>query len=216
MLTVGCREEVKYEPRPAPSGAKASLPAVPNLPQKPLKKGDAYTVWGASLSLRDRVKHDKINGQKIVIEGYVNKTNLPDAPECAVHPAGKADPEGCKAPVPAFWICDDKSDKPQDCIQVLGWASNFAQIYKAIEHFKKTEKDEKPDPVTDDLWGVEIPRPLPAANGKARVTGTYTTTFTGASQGTAADPIMGILTYKSIEWIEPPPEAATLPGMKVK
>jgi hypothetical protein len=48
------------------------------------------------------------------------------------------------------------------------------------------------------------------------VTGTYTTTFTGASQGTAADPIMGILTYKSIEWIEPPPEAATLPGMKVK
>ena len=30
-------------------------------------------------------------------------------------------------------------DKLDDCIQVMGWVSNFAQIWKAIEHFEKDE-----------------------------------------------------------------------------
>lgn len=210
---LGCGETVKYEPRPVHSGGKASLPTVPNLSTKPVKNGDMYTVWGASLHLRSNVHRPSIIGQKITIQGYVNKTNLPDAPECAVHKYGVGDPEGCKPPVPTFWLCDEKGDKPEDCIMVMGWVSNFAQIWKAIEHFEKTEKDENPEPVTDDYWGKEIPRPLPAVGGKLKVTGTYSTTFTGASQGTAADPIQGILTYESIEWIEPPPEPATLPGL---
>ena len=38
VFALGCGgEEVKYEPRPAPSGAKANLPAVPNVPNKPIK-----------------------------------------------------------------------------------------------------------------------------------------------------------------------------------
>ncbi|MBN2195786.1 MAG: hypothetical protein JW751_23410 [Polyangiaceae bacterium] len=212
--TLGCGEKVEYVPRPAHSGAKASLPAVANLPTKPVKKGDMYTVWGASLYLRSMVHNAEINHTKVTIEGYINKTNLMDAPECAVHKYGKADPEGCRPPVPTFWLCDEKSDKPEDCIMVMGWVSNYAQIWKAIEQYDKTKDEENPEPVTDDYWGKEIPRPLPAPGGKAKVTGSYTTTFTGASQGTAADPIMGILTYEKIEWIEPPPEPATLPNLE--
>lgn len=213
--TLGCEEKQKYTPRPAVSGVKANLPAVPTVPQKPIKKGDAFTVWGASLYLRSAVHQKEVSGDKITIEGYVGKTNLPDAPECAVHKAGQADAEDCKPPVPTFWLCDNKNDKPDECIQVMGWVSNFAQVWKAIEEFDKTKDDEEPEPVTDDYWGVQIPRPLPNVGGKVRVTGAYKTTFTGASQGTAADPIMGIMNFRSLEWLEPPPEPATLPGMKL-
>ena len=211
-----CGQKFEYQPRPAPSGAQPTLPAVPNLPTAPVKKGDVYTVWGASLTLRSAVHHTEINNQKVTIEGYVTKTNMEDAPECAVHKSGEADPEGCRPPVPTFWLCDQPNDKLDECIQVMGWASNFAQIWKAIEHFDKTKDDEEPEPVTDDYWGKEIPRPLPAKGGQGKFTGQYTTTFTGASQGTAADPIMGILTFQSVEWIKEPPEPATLPGMKLK
>jgi hypothetical protein len=159
------------------------------------------------------VHQEKVKGKKITIEGWVSKTNLPDAPECAVHKSGKADPEGCNPPVPTFWLCDNKGDKPEDCIQVMGWVSNFAQIWKAIEEFDKTKDEEEPDPVTDDYWGVQIPRPLPAPGGQVKVTGIFKTTFTGASKGTAADPIMGIMNYQSLEWTQEPPEPATLPGM---
>ena len=76
--TIGCGEKVKYEPKPVHSGSKASLPAVPTLPTKPVKKGDMYTVWGASLYLRSMVHHEEVNHQKLTIEGYVNKTNLMD------------------------------------------------------------------------------------------------------------------------------------------
>ena len=60
MVTVaastGCKsnEEVPYEPRQAPSGVKASLPAVPNVPQKPIKAGDAYMADVTDI-LRDEV-----------------------------------------------------------------------------------------------------------------------------------------------------------------
>lgn len=214
--TFGCGQKLEYKPKPAYSGAAPALPEVPNLPQTPVKKGDTYTVWGASLTLRSNVHSKDINGQKVTIEGHIVKTNLPTTEECYVHESGKADPEGCKAPVPTFWLCDNPSDKPENCIQVMGWASNFAQIWKALEEFDKTKKDEKPEPVTDDYWGKEIPRPIPAPGAQVKVTGTYTTTFTGASQGTASDPIMGILTYETIQWIKEPPTPAVLPGMKIK
>src|SRR6187549_2614675 len=109
ILALGCgQDKPKYTPRAAPSGVTASLPAVPNLPQKPLKAGDAYTVWGASYQLRSRVHHKDVANKNIKITGYISKTNLPDAPECAVHKTGKEDPEGCKPPIPTFWLCDAK------------------------------------------------------------------------------------------------------------
>jgi hypothetical protein len=211
--SVGCGgEEVKYQPRPGPSGVKAELPAVPNVPQKPVKAGDAYTVWGVAYHLRSRVHRKEVNGKKLSITGYITKTNLPQAPECAVHEGGKADPEGCNAPVPAFWIGDTKDAPENESIKVMGWASNFAQIYDAIEEYDKKEDAQH----QDTFWGVNLPNPLPVAGVKVTVKGDYSSTFTRASTGTEADPIMGIMTYESMTYQDKPAEPATLPGMDKK
>lgn len=215
--TAGCgSDEIPYEPRQSPSGVTANLPPVPNVPQKPIKAGDAYTVWGASYYLRSRVHQKEVAGQTLKITGYVTRTNLPDAPECAVHETGKADPEDCNAPVPAFWIADTKDADPKDSIKVMGWASNFAQIYDAIKQYKKDEKKDKADkePLMDAFWGVNIPDPLPVKGQKVTVKGNYGTTFTRSTSGTEADPIMGVITYEEIEVVEGVDEKATLPGMK--
>lgn len=212
--TVSCGgDEIKYEPRPPYKGAKVDLPAVPNVPQRPVKQGDAYTVWGASYSLRSPVHKKDVADKKISIAGYITKTNLPDAPECAVHKGGKADPEGCKAPIPAFWIGDSKDASEKESIKVMGWASNFAQIYDAIEEFDKGKEDAEHQ---DTFWGVKTPNPLPAKGAKVTVTGKYSTVFSQSSTGAEADPIMGLLTYESITVQEPSAELATLPGVKRK
>lgn len=214
LAVSGCgREEVQYEPQPSPT-VKAALPPVPNVPQSPIKVGDAYTVWGASYYLRSRVHKSEVSGQGITIEGYISKTNLPDAPECAVHKGGKADPEDCKPDIPTFWLADSRDAPEKDAIPVMGWASNYAQIFDAIEEIDKSgEEDAEPQ---DTFWGIPIPVPLPAPGAKARVTGRYSTTFIGSSTGTEANPIMGILTYQKINYIERAPEPVTLPGVERK
>jgi len=206
------REDIKYKPRPAPK-SQITLPAVPNVPQTPIKRGDVYTVWGASYSLRSRVLHKDIEGKPLTLEGYIVDTNLAEAPECAVHKGGKADPENCKPPVPTFWLADDKNATRKDSIRVMGWASNYAQLFDAIKEID--EKGDKADP-KDTFWGKDIPKPIPAKGAKVRVTGPYSTTFTGASTGAEADPIMGIMTYTKVETLEEAPELATLPGVERK
>jgi hypothetical protein len=219
VLLVGCgQDKVEYQPRTAPSGVQAALPPVPNVPQKPIKAGDAYTIWGASYHLRSRVHHNEVANKQLKLSGYITKTNLENAPECAVHETGKEDPEGCTPPVPAFWLGDTKDAPDKDAIKVMGWASNFAQIYDAIEAYEK-DKDKpvaEQEPKMDNFWGVKIPNPLPAKGAKINVKGLYSTTFTRATSGTEADPIMGLVTYDDIETIEQAPEPATLPGMKKK
>ncbi|MCK6535143.1 MAG: hypothetical protein L6Q84_19395 [Polyangiaceae bacterium] len=205
----GGKDDEKYQPRAAASGAKAQLPAVPNVPQKPIKAGDAYTVWGASYHLRSRTHRKEVAGKKLSITGYIGKTNLPDAPACAVHKGGKADPEGCNAPVPAFWLCDTKDAPENECIKVMGWASNFAGIYDAVKEFEKKEDAEK----SDTFWGVKMPNPIPNKGAKVTVKGDYSTTFVRATTGTEADPIMGILTFEELTYHEKPAELAFLPGM---
>jgi len=163
--------------------------------------------------LRSRVLHKSLGDKPITIEGYIVDTNLAQAPACAVHKGGKADPEDCKAPVPTFWLADSKDAPRTEAIQVMGFASNYAQIFDAIKEFD--EKGEKAE-VSDTFWGKPIPNPLPAKGAKVRVNGTYSTTFTGASTGAQADPIMGILTYQKWEVLEEAPELATLPGVKRK
>lgn len=220
-LVSGCgAEEVKYESKPVYTGQKPDLPAVPNVPQNPIKAGDAYTVWGASYHLRSRVHRETIAGKDIKLTGYIVKTNLPDAPACAVHETGKEDPEGCRPPVPTFWVADTANADVKDAIKVMGWASNYAQIYDAIKEYKKRERvkpreGEKPEPVMDGFWGVALPDPLPAVGAKITVKGEFKTTFTKATTGAEADPIMGILTYESLEVHEQAPEKASLPGMRI-
>ncbi len=211
---IGCgTEEIKYVPRPAASGAKASLPPAANLPKRPMKSGEAWTVWGASYSLRSRVHKKEVSQKRLSISGYITKTNMTDAPECAVHKGGKADPEDCKPPVPAFWIGDSKDAAEADSIKVMGWASNFANIFDAIEEFDKGKENAEH---LDGFWGVKTPNPLPAAGAKVTVTGVYGSTFSKASSGAEADPFMGVVDFQEMTIQEPAAELATLPGVKRK
>lgn len=214
----GCGgEKVQYQPKASPQGVKADLPAIPEVPKDPVKDGDAYTVWGASYHLRSRVHNSDVSGRDIKITGYITKTNLAEAPKCAIHPTGKQDPEGCEPPIPAFWIADKPDAKEEDSIKVLGWASNYAQIFDAVKEYRKrrsSRRNKEPEPLMDNFWGVKIPDPLPVAGAKVTVSGNYSTAFTRATSGTEADPIMGLLTYDGITYLETPEELATLPGIK--
>lgn len=213
LLSACGQEELKYEPKPPVEGVSAQLPPVPNVPQKPEKDGDAYTIWGASYALRNRVHTKEVADQEIKVVGYIVKTNLMDAPECAVHKGGEADPDDCHPPVPTFWIADSKDADLKDAMKVMGWASNYAQIYEAIKEFDKGKEDAE---YSDSTWGIALPKPLPAVGAKVKIKGTYSTEFSMASSGIEADPIMGIMTYKEMEVLENGPELATLPGMKRK
>ena len=134
FLALGCGpEERPYKAKAAYSGTKPNLPAVPTLENKAKKKGDAYTVWGASHDLRSIVHGRDFQGKKTSLVGWIVKTNYADAPECAIHKTGKADPADCNAPTPAFYIADEKDEKTA-VIPVMGWASNFAQIAPALQH----------------------------------------------------------------------------------
>ena len=215
-LGSGCGDEGEpYQPKVPPAGVKASLPAVPTVEKAPLKDGEAYTVWGASYYLRSRVHHTDVAGKDLKITGYIVATNLAEAPKCAIHPTGKEDPADCQAPIPTFWLADTKDAKPQDSIKVEGWASNFAQLYDAVNEYRKRRTRKKEgEPLSDNFWGVKLPNPLPGPGAKVTVSGNYSTSFTRATSGTEADPIMGIMTYDEIQYLEPPPEIATLPGMR--
>lgn len=198
-----------YVPVPA-SSVSVSLPELAKLSPRPLRVGEDFTVWGASYSLRSRHEHGSIAGKSISISGYIVKTNLADAPRCAVHATGIADPPSCTAPIPTFWIADEKTSPLADSIKVLGWASNFAQLHDAIVAYRK-QRDAR---VTDSFWGIELPNPLPAVGAKIRVRGGYQATFTKATSGLESDPVMGVITYETITVLEPSPTRATLPGMR--
>jgi hypothetical protein len=214
--SLGCgSDDQPYSPRPAVSGKKASLPPVPNLPTKQKKQGDAYTVWGVMHELHSRVHAEDVNGKKINIVGYVIKTNYDAAPKCAIHKTGKGDPPDCKSPVPSFTIADEKDAK--EGIEVMGWASNYAQLFTLIEAIDKAAKGKESEvKLKDEFWAGDLPNPIPNIGAKVKVNGTYGVTFTKATGGAAADPKHGIMTAEKIDFLEPPAEKAYLPGMKKK
>jgi hypothetical protein len=211
----GCGQtEEPYKVIPAFSGRKASLPAVPTLPTKPIKVGDAYTVWGVQHQLRSRVHTTEVNGKELTLTGYIVKTNLPEAPECAVHKTGKGDKEDCKPPIPAFWIADEKGGDQKNAIKVMGWASNFAQIYDGIQKYSAPAvAGKEAEVVKDEFWGQDIPNPIPNVGAKVSVAGKYGVSFTKATSGVETDPLHGVMEATKITYVEPPAELATLPGM---
>jgi hypothetical protein len=217
LVSLGCGgEEPVYTPKPAVSGKKPAMPAVPTLPTKAKKQGDAYTVWGVMHDLRSRVHHEDVDGKKLSIVGVIVRVNYADAPKCAIHKTGKGDPADCKSPVPTFSIADDKGET-KDVIDVMGWASNYAQIYGMIEGIDKAAKGKEGEvKLKDEFWGQDLPNPLPNVGAKVKVSGTYGATFTRATGGAAADPKHGIMSVDKIEYIEPPTERVYLAGMKKK
>lgn len=213
----GCGEKPKeYEKRPAFSGKKPNLPAVPTLPQKKKKDGDAFTIWGLLHDFRSRIHSAEVMGKPATVVGYIVKINYDDAPDCAVHKPGKEDPPDCKSPIPTFWIADDKNEKTE-MIQVMGWASNYASIWGMIEEIDKAGKGkEKEAKRQDPMYGVDVPNPLPTVGAKVKVTGVFSTNFNKGTGGTASNPRYGIITYDKMEYLEPPTEKVYLKGMKKK
>ena len=228
VLVVGCSSgsDEPYKPAPAWSGRAPNLPPPPTLSSAPIKVGDAYTIFGASHHLRSRIHEQDVTKANITITGYIVEENISDAPSCAIHKTGKADPENCPAAgqppieIPSFWIADEKGagkDKPR--IRVLGWAKNYATVYDAMEKYKnlKEIKDPAKDLVKDEIWSVDVPYPLPAVGAKVKVTGKYGFVFSKASSGLVSDPVNGVMTYEKMEVVEPAPEKVTFknkPGGK--
>ena len=201
----------------APAGSPpAPVPLLPGMPtpkleMRPQRAGDAYTVWGAAYALRSRQHRQEVTDKPIAITGYVVKTNLCQAPRCAVHRAGIADPEHCRADIPAFWLGDRPTAAEADCIKVMGFASTYAQLFEAI---KKADSSQPDEPYPDTFWGQTVPNPLPAAGARLTVRGNYGLTFAKASSGAESDPIMGILDFAERDVLEEAPELETLPGVK--
>jgi hypothetical protein len=217
-----------YKAQPSYSGKKADLPSVPTLPNTPIKVGDAFTVFGAIHHLRSLYHSAEVTKKEIAIQGYIVDTNIPTAPACAIHPIGKKDPDDCKpVEIPSFWIADNKGDKSGQKIRVLGWASNFANVNEAMQKYAKAKDPpkhaEKPDNagkpgylVQDDVWNNDIPYPIPAVGERVKVTGKYGTLSSKASSGLVSDPQNGVMTYASMDVLEPPAEPAAFPKIAKK
>lgn len=212
VVTAGSSEcKDPYVASPEWSGKKPSLPPVPTLPDQPRMIGDAYTVFGAIRGLHDYDPKD-VTAKDIAIVGYIVDTNLPRVDKCAIHKAGKADPENCVTEVPTFTIADENTPSAAQKIRVMGWASNFAQVYTAMLEYQKPNAQ----PYQDALWAIDVPKPLPAVGAKVKVTGRYAVNFTKSSAGMAADPRSGLLTYGKMEYLEQAPRPATFPQLGAK
>ena len=198
-----------YQPAPAWSGRAANVPDPPPLPTTPRRIGDAYTVYGAIRALHALDASEKL-ASEITVVGWIVDTNLPRAPKCVLHRTGRADPAGCTSEIPTFVVADAK-DAPAGAprIRVMGWASNFANVYEAY----MLERAHDPTAYVDELWAVELPRPLPARGAKVKLVGRYGALFTRASSGVTSDPRSGIFTVTRVETIEPAPAAARLPQL---
>jgi hypothetical protein len=205
----GCGgEDNPYKPVPAWSGKRASLPAPPPLPSTPIKQGDSYTVYGAIHQLRSFIHNKDVTTQAITVTGYIVDSNIPRAPDCAVHKTGKKDPEGCTPEVPSFWIADDKGNTKGPKIRIVGWARNFAVVYDAMTAYKKVKPGDQPkEPVTDDMLNVQVPFPLPSVGAKVKITGAYNVARTVVSD-MVSDPSGGVMALQKIETLEPAPDLA--------
>jgi hypothetical protein len=207
----GGESDNPYKPQPAWSGKAASLPTPPSLPTTPIKSGDAYTVYGAVHQLRSLTHAKDVTAPPALsIVGYIVDSNIPRAPDCAIHKTGKQDPEGCSPEVPSFWIADDKGNTKGPKIRIVGWARNFAVVYDAMVAYKKIKPGEQPtekQAVTDDMLNVTVPFPLPAVGAKVKLTGAYNVGKNVVSE-MVSEPSGGVMALQKLEVLEPAPDLA--------
>jgi hypothetical protein len=198
----GCGgEENPYKPAPAWSGKAANVPAPPSLPNAPIKNGDAYTVAGAIHQLHSLMHAKEVTANPISITGFIVDSNIPRAPDCAVHKTGKKDPDNCNPEVPSFWIADTAGDMKSPKIRVVGWARNFAVIFDAMTAYKKLKPGVAPtekEAVTDDMLNVTLPFPLPSIGAKVKLTGAYNFAKTVVSD-MVSEPVGGVMSLQKYE-----------------
>lgn len=201
LASVGCqsKEEMAYKPAPASTAPKPQLPEVPAVPTN-FKQGDAYTVYGLIHHLNSRIHAKDVTGKEVTVVGTIVAENISTSDTCAWHKVGKKDPDDCKTEVPTFVIADDATDAKKPRIKVMGWASNFANVFEAFNAYKG-KKEAPKEPVMDELNGKAIPFPLPAVGARVKVTGTYDYTFSTSSD--VQSDVNGIVTYTKLEVLEP-------------
>ncbi len=209
--SAGCGgDDNPYKPQPAWSGKAASVPTPPSLPSTPIKQGDSYTVYGAIHHLHSLMHAKEVTANPISITGYIVDSNIPRAPDCAVHKTGKKDPDNCNPEVPSFWIADNKGDMKSPKIRVVGWARNFAVVYDAMVAYKKLKPGVAPtdkEAVTDDVLNVTVPFPLPSVGAKVKLTGAYNVSKTVVSD-MVSEPQGGVMSLQKFEVQEPAPDIA--------
>ena len=211
---LGCStNDEAYKPVPAHSGPKPNLPPVPQVPQTPIKQGDAFTVYGAVHHLRSSIHSNEVTTKPISIVGYIVGSNIPAAPKCAIHKTGQKDPDDCKTEIPGFYLSDTKEGTQGPKIRVLGWASNFANVHDAMEKYRNLKEPPK-ELYKDGAWGMDVPFPLPADGAKVKVTGKYGFTFSRASGGLVSEPQSGIVSFEKMDQLEPPPSPAAFASAK--
>jgi hypothetical protein len=209
VSSCGGGDDNPYKPQPAWSGKQASLPAPPTLPNpSTFKQGDAYTVAGAIHQLKSLLHAKDVTAQPISIVGYIVDSNIPRAPDCAIHKTGKKDPDNCTPELPSYWIADDKANTKGPKIRAVGWARNFAVIFDAMTAYKKLKPGDQPkEPINDDILNVPLPFPLPAVGMKVKLTGSYNFSKTVVSD-MVSEPSGGVIAPTKLEVLEPSPEPA--------
>jgi hypothetical protein len=210
----GCGgEDNPYKAQPAWSGRHASLPAPPSMPNTPIKTGDSYTVYGAIHQLRSLIHGKDVTANPISITGYIVDSNVPRAPDCAIHKTGKADPPDCQMEIPSFWISDNKGDTKGPKIRVVGWARNYAVIYDAMKSYAHVKPGEQPKEkgvgewVQDDILNVKVPFPIPSVGAKVKISGAYNFAKTVVSD-MVSEPAGGVIAFKDMDTVEPAPQPA--------
>ena len=223
-LCLGCGQASRAEPAraqaielpPQPCNTAASvigltpaatelpvLPAVPSIDVPPAQVGGDFTVAGLVHDFRSRHHRKAVENRPIQVVGYIVATNFAEAPACALHPRGKADPPDCRAPLPSFTLGDSPTSSPEDGFTVLGFAANFALLHDALRLGSKAD-------LADSFFGVDAPLPLPSVGAKVRVSGRFGMAFTKSTTGMSTDPQRGILTFETMETLEPAKTQATL------
>jgi hypothetical protein len=205
----GGGDDNPYKAQPAWSGRRASLPSPPTLPSpSTYKQGDAYTIAGSIHQLRSLLHAKDVTAQPISITGYIIDSNIPRAPDCAIHKTGKKDPDNCTPEVPSFWIADDKANTKGPKVRIVGWARNFAVIFDAMTAYQKLKPGDQPkEPINDDILNVPVPFPLPAVGMKVKVTGAYNVAKTVVSD-MVSEPSGGVMALSKMDVLEPSPEPA--------
>jgi hypothetical protein len=209
LASIGCqsKEEMAYKPTAASTASKPQLPEVPTIPTN-FKAGDAYTVYGVTHHLNSRIHNKDVTGKEITVVGTIVAENVSTADACGWHKTGKKDPDDCKTEVPTFVIADDATDVKKPRIKVMGWASNFANVFEAFNAYKG-KKEAPKELVMDELSGKPIPFPLPAVGARVKVTGTYDYTFSTSTD--VQSDVNGILTYSKLEVLEAAPAEVEAP-----
>jgi hypothetical protein len=208
----GCQEKPKYKPEGAYSGAKASVPKVPQIPAtSTFKDGANWTVYGIQHHLLSPRHRNEVEMKPASVQGYVIDVYKPVEPkgkEGCIYPT-KAHPPTSKEPTPKgidcadvvksiepphFWIADSKDEKSKaKAIVVMGYTSTYIQQFMAKDEYKK--KNKKPselkedDLYMDNNYSAKITiLGEPKVGAKVVATGLFGTKYEEGSGGRRVEP----------------------------